>query len=38
MQVAFQDYDSWTDDDKKELIAYLKVKRVMRENKDKQLK
>ncbi len=35
MHVAFQDYSSWTDEDKKELITYLKAKRVMRENKDK---
>ena len=35
MQAAFHDYDSWTVEDKKELIAYLKAKRVMRENKDK---
>ena len=35
MHVAFQDYKSWTDEDKKELIAYLKAKRVMRKNKDK---
>lgn len=35
MHVAFQDYKSWTDEDKKELIAYLKAKRVMRENKEK---
>ncbi len=35
MQAAFKDYDSWTVEDKKELIAYLNAKRVMRENKDK---
>lgn len=34
MQAAFQDYDSWTVEDKKELIAYLKAKKVMRENKE----
>lgn len=35
MHVAFQDYDSWTDDDKRELIAYLKAKKIARESKDK---
>ena len=35
MQAAFKDYDSWTVEDKKELIAYLNAKRVMRENKNK---
>lgn len=35
MHVAFQDYDSWTDDDKRELIAYLKAKKIARDNKEK---
>lgn len=35
MHVAFQDYDSWTDDDKRELIAYLKAKKIARESKEK---
>lgn len=34
LRVAFQDYASWTDEDKKELINYLKVKKIARENKD----
>lgn len=35
LKVAFQDYASWTDEDKRELINYLKVKKMARENKDK---
>ena len=33
MQVAFQDYDSWTDDDEIKLINFIKFQR-MKRNKD----
>ncbi|OEH86066.1 hypothetical protein BHU72_14650 [Desulfuribacillus stibiiarsenatis] len=31
MLVAFSDYDNWSDDDKKELIAYLRAKKMSRD-------
>ncbi len=33
MKALFQDYDNWSDEDKKELIAYLKIKKILRNNK-----
>ena len=32
---AFQDYDTWSEEDKKELIAYLRAKKIARNNKEK---
>ena len=34
MRVAFKDYSSWSDEDKRELINFIKFKKSQRETKD----
>lgn len=35
IKAVLQDYDNWSDEDKKEHIAYLKAKKIMRDTKNK---